>query len=188
MGTSTHAHRATPAATPFDTRQDCTNPDHGPGWHPGTPPARCIPVLARTLAAHNVCGRTDCPVYYPAASASASATADAADDASEAVAAVRAAGIDPDLFAAYCSHQNVETTAEHLSTFIENYAGMWDSERDYAGSWLEDLKEQHIATGAAVPEPFASYVDIDAYACTMFSDVMFSILLPHGNVAVFRSH
>lgn len=61
------------------------------------------------------------------ATPSASATADDADDvseASEAVAAVRAAGIDPDLFAAYCSHQNVETTAEHLSTFTENYAGI----------------------------------------------------------------
>jgi len=129
MSTPTHAHSATPAATPFDTRQDCTNTDHGPGWYPGTPPAQCIPVLAKLLAAHNVCGRTDCPVCYLAASASATddAADDAADDASEAseaVAAVRAAGIDPDLFAAYCSHPNVETTAEHLSTLTENYAGM----------------------------------------------------------------
>jgi len=44
---------------------------------------------------------------------------------------------------------------------------------------LKTCKEQHIATGAAVPEPFVSYVDVDvdvdvdAYACTMFSDVMF---------------
>lgn len=101
---------------------------------------------------------------------------------------VRAADVDPDLFAAYCSHIGADKNTKSLTDFTDNYAGTWDSERDFADSWVEDLTSQLAAMGTPVPEPFASYLDVTGYARDLFMEGMFSIALPGGNVAVFHAH
>ena len=103
--------------------------------------------------------------------------------APETIAAVRAAGIDPDLFTAYCSHQNTQATTKTLTTFTENYAGTWDTERDYAAAWAD---VQHAADGTPAQEPFAPN-STQPLTPTPCSAAPWFISLSHGNIAAFRT-
>ena len=74
-----------------------------------------------------------------------------------------------DAFAAFYGYQDQgDTVAESVDVFEEAYRGEWDSERDYAEQFAEDI-------GLEIPEWLAGYVDWESYARDLFCGDYYSV-------------
>lgn len=82
-------------------------------------------------------------------------------------------------FAAWLSNDD----SVDLDDFSEAYAGTWDSEKDFAYSYVEDTGGFN---GAQIPDALEAYLDWDSIASDLMQD-FFSVKLSTHDYAIFRN-
>lgn len=87
-------------------------------------------------------------------------------------------------FLAWCQEQGEPRTTDSVRTFNDAFREHWDSERDYAQDWAEEVEGYRLSE---VAWPL-NHIDWDAATEEMFSGSHYSIDDPRGGVWVFWQH